>query len=217
MISVLWIVIGVVVFSAVISAIGSDNLGEYIWYLWTTVVPSKAARNVQQLREVQREAIKVSTERSNTSSQDEFAKWAKLNRKVDKLRSEIEKLNAAVSTQRAFFKSQVRKVIWISTAGMKIFVRIKYRKAAVFWLPKGMFPGWLEWMLSLTSAPRGSVSVSAWFMITDYAIKGAVVFAIAKTAEMTLAKRKMGTPGSSGSSEKKIGPEAKATERKKVA
>ncbi|ODQ71145.1 hypothetical protein LIPSTDRAFT_35407, partial [Lipomyces starkeyi NRRL Y-11557] len=187
---VLWIVIGVVVFSAAISAIGSDNLGEYIWYLWITFVPSKAARNVKRLREVQREAIAVSTERSNTSSQDEFAKWAKLNRKVDKLRGEIEKLNAAISTQRAFFKSQIRRVIWISTTGMKIFVRIKYRKVAVFWLPKGMFPGWIEWMLSLTSAPRGSVSVSAWFMITDYAIKGAVVFAITKTAEMAGAKRK---------------------------
>ncbi|KAK9367329.1 CHD5-like protein-domain-containing protein [Lipomyces kononenkoae] len=214
MVAVLWTVVGVVVFGAVIAAIGSDNFGEYIWYLWTTLVPSKAAKNVQQLREVQREAIAVSTERSNTSSQDEFSKWAKLNRKVDKLRGEIEKLNAGISTQRAFFKSQVRRVIWMSTTGMKIFVRIRYRKVAVFWLPKGMFPGWLEWMLSLTSAPRGSVSVSAWFMITDYAIKGAVAFAITKTAEMALAKRKIGIPGPSSSSEKKTGQEVKTTERK---
>ncbi|KAK9351967.1 CHD5-like protein-domain-containing protein [Lipomyces doorenjongii] len=210
MVSVLWIVIGVVVFNAAISAIGSDNLGEYIWYLWIAFVPSKAARNVKRLREVQREAIAVSTERSNTSSQDEFAKWAKLNRKVDKLRGEIEKLNAAISTQRAFFKSQIRRVIWILTTGMKIFVRIKYRKVAVFWLPKGMFPSWIEWMLSLTSAPRGSVSVSAWFMITDYAIKGAVVFAITKTAEMAGAKRKMPVPAANVS-EKKSGPEKKGT------
>ncbi|KAK9359840.1 CHD5-like protein-domain-containing protein [Lipomyces starkeyi] len=210
MVSVLWIVIGVVVFSAAISAIGSDNLGEYIWYLWITFVPSKAASNVKRLREVQREAIAVSTERSNTSSQDEFAKWAKLNRKVDKLRGEIEKLNAAISTQRAFFKSQIRRVIWISTTGIKIFVRIKYRKVAVFWLPKGMFPGWIEWMLSLTSAPRGSVSVSAWFMITDYAIKGAVVFAITKTAEMAGAERKTTVPAANVS-EKKTGSDKRGT------
>ncbi|KAJ8096722.1 CHD5-like protein-domain-containing protein [Lipomyces tetrasporus] len=214
MLSVLWIVIGVVVFSATVSAVGSDNLGEYIWYLWTTFVPSKASSNVKQLREIQREAIAVSTERSNTSSQDEFAKWAKLNRKVDKLRGEIEKLNAAISTQRAFFKSQVRRLIWISTTGMKIFVRIKYRKAAVFWLPKGMFPYWVEWMLSLTSAPMGSVSVSAWFMITDYAIKGAVAFAITKTAEMTIAKRKLAVPAAKVS-DKKTGPEKKVPRQEK--
>ncbi|KAK9469120.1 WRB/Get1 family, partial [Lipomyces arxii] len=167
MTSIILIVIGVVVFNAFISAIGSDNLAEYIWHLWTTFAPTEAARNVRKLRQLQREAILKSTEQANTSSQDEFAKWAKLNRQVDKLKTEIETLGRKIGTRRQFFKTQIKRSIWLSTTGMKFFVRIKYRKAAVFWLPKGMFPSAVEWILSLTSAPKGSVSVSVWFMIVD--------------------------------------------------
>ncbi|KAK9478357.1 CHD5-like protein-domain-containing protein [Lipomyces japonicus] len=184
MVSVLVVVISIVILSAAVSTIGADNIGELLWEFYVKLVPSSAAQNVKTRHLLQREAIRTSTERSNTSSQDEFAKWAKLNRKVDKLKTDIEKINATIATQKTKFKRQIKTVIWIFTSGLKFFVRIKYRKVPVFWLPKGLFPGWIEWVLSLTSAPQGSVSVSAWFLITDYAIKGAVVFIVQKSFEL---------------------------------
>lgn len=83
----------------------------------------------------------------------------------------------------------VRRSIWVLTSGLKFGVRIKYRKTPVFWLPKGAFPGFIEWILSLTSAPKGSVSVAAWFMIVDYAIKGAVVSLLTESANLLISIR----------------------------
>ncbi|KAK7208330.1 CHD5-like protein-domain-containing protein [Myxozyma melibiosi] len=183
MFSVLWTVIFVVVINAIIATIGSDNIGELAWTLWVTLIPSPASKKEKKLREVQKAAIALGTEISGVSAQDEFATWAKLNRKMDKLKDEMEKLNAGLGAQRAFFKVQVRRAVWVSTTGLKFLVRIKYRKAPVFWLPKGMFPGWIEWVLSLTSAPKGSVSVAVWFMVVDYAIKGTVVYILTKSVQ----------------------------------
>ncbi|KAK9455719.1 CHD5-like protein-domain-containing protein [Dipodascopsis uninucleata] len=180
MASVLLITIGVVLLSTVVSAIGSDNLAELAWHAWTKYVPSKASKQTKELRIVQTDAIAISTERSKTSPQDEFAKWAKLNRKLDKSKTELERLGATLGSQKAFFKSYFRKILWVFTGGLKIYVRIKYRRVPVFWLPKGLFPGWIEWVLSLTSAPRGSVSVSAWFFIVGYACKGLIDIALAQ-------------------------------------
>ncbi|KAK9450446.1 CHD5-like protein-domain-containing protein [Limtongia smithiae] len=180
MVDVILIVIGVVLINAIIAAVGKENISELAWYLWSTYVPGKASRAIQELQKTQRETLAVNTEKTNTSAQDEFAKWAKLNRKVEKLTEQLEQLNSDISKQSTSFKKLVKRLLWVCTSGMKFGVRIKYRKAAMFWLPPGMFPSWAERILSLTSAPRGSVSVAVWFMVVDYAIKDAVVFALTK-------------------------------------
>ena len=37
-----------------------------------------------------------------------------------------------------------------------------YAKEPLFWLPQGWVPYHVEWVLSLTKAPLGSVSVNVW-------------------------------------------------------
>lgn len=45
---------------------------------------------------------------------------------------------------------------------MKIFLPFWYSKQPMFWLPKGWFPYYVEWILSFPRAPRGSISIVSW-------------------------------------------------------
>lgn len=45
---------------------------------------------------------------------------------------------------------------------MKIFLPFWYSKHPMFWLPKGWFPYYVEWILSFPRAPHGSVSIVSW-------------------------------------------------------
>lgn len=37
-----------------------------------------------------------------------------------------------------------------------------YSKQAMFWLPNGWFPYYVEWILSFPRAPLGSISIVSW-------------------------------------------------------
>ncbi|KAK9472631.1 CHD5-like protein-domain-containing protein [Dipodascopsis tothii] len=171
MATVLVIALATIVFSTVVAAIGRENIAEAIYSLLILVPFLPAAKLNKKARALQLEAITVSTECNNTSPKEEFAKWAKLNRKVEKLKLEIEATYGEIGASKARTIKSLKMVLWVATTGLKVWVRIKFRKEPVFWLPKGWFPGWVEWLLSLTSAPKGCVSVSAWFIIVEYALK----------------------------------------------
>ncbi len=61
--------------------------------LWRglTSLPTSLSKQAAEQRVNQREYLKVRQELNGTSSQDEFAKWAKLRRQHDKLLEELEK------------------------------------------------------------------------------------------------------------------------------
>jgi tail-anchored protein insertion receptor len=66
-------------------------------------------------------------------------------------------------------------------------IQFWYAKAAVFWIPEGWLPGYVEWILAFPRAPRGSVSVQIWL-----AACGAVIQMLveAGTATYILATKK---------------------------
>jgi hypothetical protein len=64
--------------------------------LWTLYnrLPTSNSNSVQEQRELKRQFLKLKTELNATSSQDEFAKWAKLRRQHDKVLEQLEKSSA---------------------------------------------------------------------------------------------------------------------------
>jgi tail-anchored protein insertion receptor len=133
---------------------------------------------------VQKEYLKVRRELNATSSQDEFAKWAKLRRQHDKLLEQLEKMSAyhtqaccrhhgteadsyrlLESSQEATksrFDSTLSIVRWTATRGVKMILPFWYSKQPMFWLPQGWFPYYVEWILSFPRAPIGSISIVSW-------------------------------------------------------
>ncbi|KAI8994461.1 WRB/Get1 family [Pilobolus umbonatus] len=127
-------------------------------------------KSVIKQNKLKREALKLKAELTATSSQDEFARWAKLRRKLDKSVSEMEKLNADISYSKTAFELKVKSVLWFLVHGTQLIMVMWFRKSPVFYLPPGWF-GPAQRILSWPFAPIGSVSVAVWFAACRRMIK----------------------------------------------
>ncbi|KAG8876811.1 GET complex subunit get1, partial [Tulasnella sp. 331] len=114
-------------------------------------------------RRLKTSILTAKKELSEISAQDQFAKWAKLRRKMDKELADLEKLNSELSGNKTAFSLKFGTAIWIFTTGAQFAIGWWYRKTPVFYLPRGWF-GPAAWYLSLPFAPAGSVSCGAWQM-----------------------------------------------------
>jgi len=121
-------------------------------------------------RKLKSEVLALKAELLRTSAQDQFAKWAKLRRSVDKGLAELEKINGGLSASKTAFALKFNSFIWVMTTGLQFVVASWYRKSAVFYLPEGWL-GPLTWWLALPFAPKGSVSVGVWQMACKRVIK----------------------------------------------
>ncbi|KAF7376489.1 Protein GET1 [Mycena sanguinolenta] len=143
-----------------IAWIGQGVLLEVVYSIHLRLFHSATAARQRKLKA---DLLTTRAELLRTSAQDQFAKWAKLRRSVDKGLGELEKLNSEIASRRTAFSFRFNTFIWILTTGLQFFVGWWYRSAAVFYLP----PGWLGplgWWCALPFAPKGSVSVGVWQM-----------------------------------------------------
>lgn len=148
------------------------------------------SKQIRQQRVLQESYLKVRRDLAATSSQDEFARWAKLRRQHDKMLEELEKMSASspciahtythtllhlartdprapctesgIDTTRASFDKTVTGIRWLSTSGARWILPMWYAREPMFWLPHGWFPYYAEWIISFPRAPLGSVSVASW-------------------------------------------------------
>lgn len=120
--------------------------------------------------------IQAKTELNQTSAQEEFAKWAKLRRRVDKGMADIDKLSkclpfyayfkfsnavadSRLAESKSSFASKFNWLLWAATTGAQFILVWWYRREPVFYLP----PGWLGplgYFLALPSAPKGTLQPS---------------------------------------------------------
>ncbi|ODQ65651.1 hypothetical protein NADFUDRAFT_46317 [Nadsonia fulvescens var. elongata DSM 6958] len=167
MVNLFILVIVLSIAQKLISLIGKDVICDFLWDIYIQVAP---LAQLTKLRAVQKKAIQTHAAMQNTSTKDEFAKWAKLDREYSKLKKSIEEINDSLGSSKTSFKRFIKSLIFISTTGVKVFLRIWYRKQPVFWLPQGAFPYYIEWVLAFPSAPTGSVAVGSWIFIVDRAL-----------------------------------------------
>lgn len=160
-----WLVL-LVAFTSVLSAVKTTTIASHIWNIY---IRFSSSGDVKSMREKRAELAAIRIQRTNTSSKDEFAKWARLDRQHRKLKNDLDALNTKVAASRQRLQRYVQIIRWISTSGIKLYIQYSYRKVAVIWLPRGVFPSYIEWFLSFPSAPRGSVSVATWVSITSAA------------------------------------------------
>ncbi|KAF9018463.1 hypothetical protein BDZ89DRAFT_1103612 [Hymenopellis radicata] len=150
-----------------ISWIGKSVLLEICYLLYLKIFyPSQAARQ----RQLKTDTLNTKAELLRTSAQDQFARWAKLRRSVDKGLADLEKLNSEIASVKSSFSIRFNCVLWVSTTGVQFVVGWWYRRSAVFYLPQGWF-GPIQWCFALPFAPKGSVSVGMWQMACKRAIK----------------------------------------------
>ena len=156
---------------------------------------------------------------TNTSAQDDFAKWAKLRRQHDKKKAEYDengtqslpskplsihprmkqpKTNSPPAQSLKSFRTNFDRVAsalrWLSTSGARFVIQFWFSKQALFWIPQGWAPYYVEWLLSFPRAPLGSVSVNMWWIACASVIKmaseGLVALWTLKSGEVKVGEKK---------------------------
>ncbi|KAK2047598.1 CHD5 domain-containing protein [Colletotrichum somersetense] len=212
--SLLVVIFVLEVFSHLVNTIGAATINNLLWTLlnYLPISTSKAAR---QHRQLQAEFLKTRKELNATSSQDEFAKWAKLRRTHDKQLEQLEKSKQSQETARSKFDTYLTGFRWLLTKAPQYGLPFWYSKEPMFWLPYGWFPYYAEWILSFPKAPIGSVSIASWqlacsgmvTLVTEMIVSIVGLAFAAKQGNAQSVK----TPAGSGT----VKPAASSVERKK--
>ncbi|OAR02871.1 hypothetical protein LLEC1_01766 [Akanthomyces lecanii] len=145
----------------VINLVGATVLNDLIWTA-INYLPIPTAKTAAEQRKTQAEYLKVRRELNATSSQDEFAKWAKIRRQHDKLLDKLENQKKGLEASRAGFDKYLSAVRFLVTRAPQYALPFWYAKEPMLWLPHGWFPYYAEWIISFPRGPMGSVSIASW-------------------------------------------------------
>ncbi|KAG0224072.1 GET complex subunit get1 [Actinomortierella wolfii] len=153
------VVLLVVWLAELVNLIGKAYFTAMAYHLYLNIMYKD---KVAKQRLLKKEVLTLKNELGRTSSQDEFAKWAKLRRKMDSRVADLEKLTSDLHMTKAAFELKFKGVLWFVTSGLQFILVFWYRRSPVFYLPYGWF-GPAEFFLALPFAERGAVSISVWF------------------------------------------------------
>ncbi|KAI0843444.1 CHD5-like protein-domain-containing protein [Hypoxylon sp. FL0890] len=161
MLSLLLLVFLVELGAHLVNTFGAATINSLLWNLYLAL-PTQTSKQAAEQKKLQKEYLTIRRDLNATSSQDQFAKWAKLRRQHDKLLEQLEKMKSSHDASKANFDRTVNILRWLCTTGLKFVLPFWYAKQPMFWLPQGWFPYYVEWILSFPRAPVGSVSIASW-------------------------------------------------------
>jgi hypothetical protein len=165
--------------------------------------------NSKQVKALKTSILTLKAELAATSSQDQFAKWAKLRRKSDKAVADLEALSSfchvslfhhtdetiattdvSSASTKSSFSTKFKGALWLFTTALPFIISSWYRKEAVFYLPANWF-GPLTWFIGLPSAPTGKL-ISLKFSQSTAQSSGNITGAIACGIWTMVCKRFIG-------------------------
>ncbi|WFD19229.1 GET complex subunit get1 [Malassezia caprae] len=121
-----------------ITWIGRDKLQEWFRYVYMGVFKFSAS---SKLASMKKELFETRQQMNMTSAQDEFSKWAKLRRRVDKLSQQVD--------EQRFI-------------AIPFVLNWYFKYVPMFYLPPGDWFGPLGYLFSFPNAPVGAVSSTVW-------------------------------------------------------
>ncbi|KAH7108366.1 CHD5-like protein-domain-containing protein [Auriculariales sp. MPI-PUGE-AT-0066] len=151
----------------IVSWVGASVLNDAACWVYLSIFQGAI---MSQQRTLKSEILLNKAELQRTSAQEQFAKWAKLRRRVDKGLEDLDKLNKSLVSTKASFAAGFRPFLWILTSGVQLIVGWWYGRQAVFFVPASVL-GPLTWWLSFPFAPAGSVSCMIWQFACGRVIK----------------------------------------------
>jgi len=161
MISLLLLVLLLQILVYLINTIGAKSINDLAWAAYTRL-PISASKLPREQLILRNDVLKLKREMHGTSSQDEFAKWAKIRRQHDKKQAEYDQKTEQMKSTRSQFDTVVTGARWFLTTGLRTFLQFWHAKTPVFTYPRDWLPWYVEWVLGFPRAPYGSVSVQVW-------------------------------------------------------
>ncbi|KYK58389.1 CHD5 domain protein [Drechmeria coniospora] len=159
--TLLLVIFAIELVAHLVNAIGAAQINNLLWTL-INYLPISTSKAAAEQRKIQVQYLRVRRELNATSSQDEFAKWAKLRRQHDKLLEQLDASKKGLEASKARFDKYLTAVRMLLTKIPQYLMPFWYGKEAMFWLPHGWFPYYAEWIISFPRAPLGSVSAPSW-------------------------------------------------------
>ena len=104
------------------------------------------------------QVLKLQQELAKISAQDEFAKWAKTNRKLEQARKDYNNLK----TESKSSHDNRFKILNYSLYGLEIIALIYWSSEPMFYIPNEWFGPLTSW-LKFPFAPMGSVGAFYWW------------------------------------------------------
>lgn len=164
----------------IINSVGATAINELIWTLYNKTPVSSTAPAVAKSTTLRKESMRLQRELNATSAQDDFAKWAKLRRQLDKTNADHEKIASSLQSTKSTFDSRIGTLRFLLTTALRMFLQFYHTKTPMFYIPQGWVPYYVEWILSFPKAPLGAVSIQMWFIACGsvIALVGEAVVAI---------------------------------------
>lgn len=130
------------------------------------------AKDIKDLHNTQEDLRKHEEELSTIFIMDEFAKHARLSRKVSKLSDDFENKKKVISKRKYFFSTIILWTGKLVVMGTIALMFINYRQVPVIQLPKNAFDIELLWKLvSFPLGITGTVSFLSWAFICEVFVK----------------------------------------------
>lgn len=125
--------------------------------------------NEKQLIGLRKELIDLEFNLKSISAQDNFAKWAKLSRKIDSLKGNYNQLiqNNQMKKQKTNFI--ISSLLHVFVIFSNFLIWYCYSNVSILYLPLRL-PWLLDWILRFQSAPEGSINVGIWIYICNFVI-----------------------------------------------
>lgn len=118
-----------------------------VWPLVETLLQGFVQANSSRLKDLMRQRGDLILAQKEISAQDEYAKWTKNNRALDKINKQIEEEKKALLAQVDGTKATLKKFKLAAITVPFTFLKFYKGKMPIYELPKGIFPNYLQGLM----------------------------------------------------------------------
>lgn len=161
--TILIVVLIVITLKRVVSAVGKSTIQDHVWTLYSREAHRLGlGQGFRQYAATRAELALVNSQKRSISAQDQYAKWTKLQRKVDALQARLKEDEQAIAGSKETVSKAVSVALICATTVPIWIFRLWFRKLVLMYLPVGVFPRPLEWILALPFMKTGAVGLTVW-------------------------------------------------------
>ncbi|KAI3638939.1 hypothetical protein MIR68_003437 [Amoeboaphelidium protococcarum] len=164
-------VTAIVLILAFFESIGYQSVSEMLYQSLGHLIGINKRAQRHQLKA---EVVQLREQLKSISAMDEFAKWARLKRQVDKLSAEYDQLMSSDAMSKTAFTVKVslalRVLVYIAYALLTFF----HFRSPMAYLPSEWTGDYISRVLSLPVAPSNSISFSVWAFALRSVVRGAI-------------------------------------------
>ncbi|KAJ1734723.1 GET complex subunit get1 [Coemansia biformis] len=164
-------VLALEIVSALLDSVGYGAVAAAAWAAYSRATRNKKTSERLRLKDA---IVELRRELRMVSSVDEFARWAKMRRRLDSASGEFERVSSDLAIERTAFELYVNMALRAMVYGLRAALSMYNYRVAVFYVPADWFYPAL-WFLSLPAAPMGSVSVAVWAFACNRVCKRAAL------------------------------------------